>query len=188
MRVTEQAHEAVQRVVQAGETVVDATMGNGHDTLLLAMLVGPEGRVIGIDLQEVALELTRRLLLENGIEEGRVQLVCCSHAELDRALSGPVAAVMFNLGYLPGGDHAFTTRKESTLAALEQGWTALRNGGIITAACYQGHPGGRAETEAVLAWAAALERAQIEICRREEAKDGPILVTVRKSAGAGGPE
>lgn len=188
MRVTEQAHEAVRRVVQAGETVVDATMGNGHDTLLLAKLVGPEGRVIGIDLQEVALELTRGLLLEHGIEDGRVELVWGSHAELDRVLRGPVAAVMFNLGYLPGGDHAFTTRKESTLAALEQGWRALREGGVITAACYRGHPGGREEAEAISAWAAALVGAEIEISERKERKDGPLLVTVRKSASAGGLE
>ena len=186
MRATEQAHQAVRRVVRTGETVVDATMGNGHDTLFLVKLVGAKGNVIRIDLQEEAVELTRHLLLENGIGDGRVQLVRGSHAELASAISGPVAAVMFNLGYLPSGDHAFTTRKETTIAALEQGWRALRGGGVITAVCYRGHPGGREEAEAISAWAAALVGAEIEISERKEREDGPLLVTVRKSATAGG--
>ncbi len=39
------------QVVQAGDTVVDATAGNGHDTLFLAKLVGPSGAVYAIDVQ-----------------------------------------------------------------------------------------------------------------------------------------
>ena len=56
------ARDALLQAVNAGDTVVDATMGNGHDTLFLAELVGPEGHVCAFDIQESALESTRALL------------------------------------------------------------------------------------------------------------------------------
>ncbi|NIP93869.1 MAG: class I SAM-dependent methyltransferase, partial [Akkermansiaceae bacterium] len=97
MRVTERAHEMVRVVVQPGETVIDATIGNGHDTLFLARCVGSGGLVIGFDVQKDALEATRRRLVEAGIEEERARLLLEGHQRLEAEVEGPVAAVMFNL-------------------------------------------------------------------------------------------
>jgi hypothetical protein len=75
---------------------------------------------------------------------------------------GRVGAIMFNLGYLPGGDKALTTEPETTLAALEHAVHYLRPGGVITVVQYVGHEGGAAEAEAVDAWAADLNQARFQ--------------------------
>jgi predicted methyltransferase len=180
MRFTERAHETVRDVIRPGETVVDATVGNGHDTLLLAQTVGAEGMVYGFDVQEEALHATRRRLLEAGIGEGRVRLIQAGHEEMADHVRGPVGAVMFNLGYLPGGDHARTTRVPTTLCALQQAISLLRRGGVISVVCYRGHPGGMEEAAAVCAWARVVAGAEVEIHGRDESVSGPLLVVLRK--------
>ncbi|MEW4531417.1 FAD-dependent oxidoreductase [Maioricimonas sp. JC845] len=150
-RLTQQAHQIVREVVAAGDVAVDATAGNGHDTRLLAQLVGERGRVFAFDVQEAALEQTAKRLREAGLNN--VTLLQRDHAGLAAAvpedLHGQVAAVMFNLGYLPGGDHTIVTRTGSTLRALQAALAMLRPGGVMTVMVYRGHPGGAEEAAAV---------------------------------------
>ena len=180
MRVTELAHQAVRAVVRPGDTVIDATVGNGHDTLFLARCVGANGLVAGFDVQDAALQATRERLEKCGVDGARVRLNCESHEKMASVVEEPVAAVMFNLGYLPGGDHARTTVRGSTIVALGQAWASLRRGGVISVVCYRGHPRGGEEAAAVCAWAEGLEGAEVEISEREETESGPFLVVVRK--------
>ena len=44
------SHELLKEVVQSGDTVIDATMGNGNDTLFLAQLVGEHGHVHAFEI------------------------------------------------------------------------------------------------------------------------------------------
>lgn len=136
-----------------GSHCVDATAGNGHDTLFLARLVGPDGRVLAVDVQEAACSATRRLLSENASDLGQVTVLCGGHENLRKWAPadwpGQVSAVMFNLGYLPGSDRSCLTRPETTLAALSESCEMLRPGGILTVVCYPGHPGGEEEADAV---------------------------------------
>ncbi len=182
MRITEQAHQAVHGVVQTGETVVDATAGNGHDTLFLARLVGPQGRVLAFDIQEAALAATRMRLSKGNIEADRVRLVCKSHGELDRYATDPIAAVMFNLGYLPGSDRVCRTTLDETVRGLGSAWALLRKGGILTVVCYRGHEGGAEEAGAVLRFAETRKSdgAALTMSGREESRDGPFLVALQK--------
>jgi hypothetical protein len=62
---------------------------------------------------------------------------------------GSVSAVMFNLGYLPRGDHAIITQSDSTVPAIAAAVKALRDGGVMTVLCYRGHAGGPEEYAAV---------------------------------------
>ena len=155
----QRAREAVAGVVREGDQVLDATVGNGHDTVFLARLVGEQGRVYGIDLQAGAIASTRQRLVAEGLD-GRVRLVLGDHARVEAWVPdearGRVAAIMFNLGYLPGGSRGVVTRPDSTLASLESLKEHLRPGGLISVMCYTGHPGGREETDAVKAWMHAL--------------------------------
>lgn len=182
MRITERAHLAVRTAVKPGEEVVDATAGNGHDTVFLAKLVGAGGRVFAFDIQEEALAATRANLDAAGVPSERVSLIRESHVGLGDHVINPVAAVMFNLGYLPGGDHQICTRCEETVIALESAWAVIRAKGILTVACYRGHPGGQEESSAVLraAQKLALRGAVMDTYGLEGPEAGPFLVVLRK--------
>ncbi|MEJ2315891.1 MAG: class I SAM-dependent methyltransferase [Gammaproteobacteria bacterium] len=154
-RLTELAHEVVAGHVHAGDIVIDATMGNGHDTLFLAQLVGETGHVYAFDLQQQAIDQTRARLQMNGAAK-QVTLIKGNHAEMARLLpagiAGSVAAVMFNLGYLPGGDKSVTTTAESTLQALDASPELIRPGGLISLLIYVGHAGGMEEHQVITEW------------------------------------
>jgi len=138
------SHLLIRRYVSPGDQVVDATCGNGHDTLLLAELVGPRGRVWAFDIQQEALDATAARLAEAGGFD-TVVLLHCGHEYMAERCPAPVKAVVFNLGYLPGGDRTVVTRPESTRAGLEQSLEILEPGGIVLVTLYPGHEGGGQE-------------------------------------------
>ena len=55
------AHHYWERLLRPGDWAIDATCGNGNDTLKLAQILG-EGGVIGIDIQQEAINKTEALL------------------------------------------------------------------------------------------------------------------------------
>lgn len=145
--LTQLAHEALRPVIQPGDVAIDATAGNGHDTLFLAGLVGPTGHVYAFDVQSEALEQTRLLLEPNCLE--RVTLLQADHAELKRMIPSReyprISGIVWNLGYLPGGEKHIVTQADSTRRSLQDGLEILRSGGVATVLAYPGHPGGREE-------------------------------------------
>jgi len=161
-----QAHAALSEILCEGDIAIDATVGNGHDTLFLAAKVGETGTVYGFDIQELALDTAYRRLQGEGMAS-RVSLYHAGHevmaVVLPESMAGRVKAVMFNLGYLPGGDKGRTTGIGTTLAALEQSRSLLAPGGAISVLAYTGHPGGREEAEAVKAWATGLSHDFYEV-------------------------
>jgi predicted methyltransferase len=170
------AHELLRGHLQPGDTVIDATAGNGHDTLLLAQLIAPGGRVFAFDIQPAALVATRSRLESAGIPAESWQLIQAGHETMPAAippeLHGRIAAVVFNLGYLPGGDKTITTSPAGTVAAMRDALQLLRPGGLLVAVLYTGHPGGAEEADAVRAFAAALPRVSWQI---EETPPAPTL-------------
>lgn len=148
--LTVQAQAGIREVLRPGETAVDATAGNGHDTLFLAQTVGPMGRVYAFDVQPLALERTAARLAEHGIRHA--VLLAHNHAEMRSWVPTGVGAVMFNLGYLPGADHALATDTASTLAGLDAALSLLRLGGRLSVICYPGPPRGAEESAAVERW------------------------------------
>lgn len=152
--LTEIAHGEVRKVLGAGDLALDATCGNGHDTLFLARLVGPEGTVWAIDRQAEAVARVRARLDAESITHVRLLEGCHSRmsAILPADAVGRVGAVMFNLGYLPSGDHAVVTASATTIPALAAAATLLRSGGVLSVLAYTGHPGGEEEAEAVRTW------------------------------------
>lgn len=154
-RPTELAWTLVRGAVQAGDLVIDATAGNGHDTVFLAGCVGEKGRVIAYDIQEAAIRSASERVEDAGFSS-RVGFHQRSHATMaNHAPHGSVAAVMFNLGYLPGEDHQLTTESVETIAALEAAALVLKPGGIMTVVCYPGHDAGVGESAAAEAWMTA---------------------------------
>jgi SAM-dependent methyltransferase len=155
----EWSRELVRARVASGDWVVDATAGNGHDTLLLAQGVGATGRVFAFDIQPAALDATRTRLRDAGALEP-CTLILDGHQHMARLLPtearGSLAAIMFNLGWLPGQDKTCITRAETTLAALQVSIDWLRPGGLLTIVVYPSHDGGDDEASAVAKWALAL--------------------------------
>ncbi|ABQ25228.1 tRNA (mnm(5)s(2)U34)-methyltransferase [Geotalea uraniireducens] len=175
-------HLFLRERVALGDRVVDATCGNGQDTLFLARLVGPLGMVWAFDVQEEALAKARTHLSEAGCLS-RVKLLQAGHEQLAAHVEGPVQAVVFNLGYLPGSDKACITLPETTLAALKQSETVLFPGGIIVIAVYTGHPGGREEGAAVEQWVASLPYQSYSVwCSRQINRPStvPYVIVVEK--------
>src|SRR5512137_106390 len=118
-RPTELAWTLLRGAVHAGDLVIDATAGNGHDTVFLAGCVGENGRVLAFDVQEAAIRSAMERVAAAGFSQ-RVEFHQVSHATMAiHAKPGSVAAVMFNLGYLPGDDHQLTTESAETITALE---------------------------------------------------------------------
>jgi len=138
------AHLLLSAHVQQGDVVVDATIGNGNDTMLLAKLVGSQGTVYGIDIQQVALDVTAAKLERAGY---KAHLVLDNHSRLQQVVPkeyhGQVRAVMFNLGYLPGGDRDVTTLAPSTVDAIHAALNILHPNGMITIVAYQHDEGKR---------------------------------------------
>ena len=166
------AADVLSRVLSEGDSAVDATMGNGHDTEALCSLVGPSGRVYAFDIQPQAVENTRLRLLEAGLAD-RASLFCLGHEHLAEAVPVPVRAVMFNLGWLPCGDHGITTLLPTTLSAVEQALSLLLPGGVLVLCAYPGHPEGAREKESLISFFSSLPPQRYNVLRQVFLNAGP---------------
>ena len=176
------AAEMMETALYPGARAVDATMGNGRDTRWLCERVGPEGRVFAFDIQPEAVDRTRSLLTGEGLAD-RAELFCVGHQHMAQWVPEPVDAVMFNLGWLPGAAHVVTTRRDSTLAAVEAGLELLKPQGLLTICVYPGHEEGKRELEALRQWAGSLDPRRYDAllkCYVNQPNDPPCLIAVKK--------
>lgn len=163
-----------------GKIAVDATAGNGKDTLFLAQAVGEKGKVFAFDIQKEATLNTRELLHKKDISW--CEIILDSHANIDRYDIKYPQAVVFNLGYLPGGDHAFVTKSEITLLAVNKALDMLAVGGILTLTIYPGHVGGDKEAVDLNNYVATLSRAfdVLQFTFPNRTKNPPYLIAICK--------
>jgi len=153
--LTRLAQQLLAQALGPGDLAVDATAGNGHDTLWLAQRVSPDGQVYAFDIQAQALQATAQRLQAAMLGE-TVTLCHCGHElllpQVPAHWQGRVSAITFNLGYLPGSDKQVTTLVGSTRQALGHALRLLKTGGALSVLAYRGHPGGQAEADAVAQW------------------------------------
>lgn len=176
------AREMLENAVFDGARVIDATMGNGHDTLWLCQKAGPTGRVYAFDVQEEAVQNTCRRLEDAGML-GRAELFCAGHERMVEFIAEPVDAVVFNLGWLPGAAHGVTTQTETTLKAVHAALTLLKEDGLLTLCIYPGHEEGARELSALLEWGANLDEREYDVLLKtylNQSGDPPRLLAVRK--------
>lgn len=178
------ARELQQEAIEPGMRVIDATMGNGHDTQWLCELVGETGRVYAFDVQQAAVENTRARLQAAGLLE-RAVLIHDGHQHVRRYIEEAVDSVLFNLGWLPGGDHRVTTRLETTLTAVNECLQLLKPGGLMTICAYPGHDEGTRELSALVQWARELDSSRYSVMARgylnQSASCPPVLFAVGKN-------
>ncbi len=166
------AAEVQARVLRPGDTVVDATLGNGHDACRLAELVGPTGRLIGLDIQPEAVSRSRERLTEAGLID-RCELHALSHDRMAEIVPEPVRLIVFNLGWLPGGDKRVTTHWETTERAVRAALTLLQPGGVLTVCAYPGHAAGDEERNALPGLFAALRPQDFNVLHQRFLNAGP---------------
>lgn len=169
LSITTEIHHFLSPKIDESDNVIDATLGNGHDALFLAKLIGDSGHLFGFDIQTTAIDNTNRLLMDHGVE-AQTTLMQESHAQMAELIPEPfhgqIRCIMFNLGYLPGTDKSVTTTIDSTIAALERGCSLLANHGLISLLAYTGHAGGMEEYTAVKAWAKSLNTEEYKVSVR----------------------
>ncbi len=144
--------------ISQGDTVIDGTMGNGVDTLKLIKLVGDEGKVYAFDIQKEAVNRTKNLLEKEKINNGCFVLINDSHENICCHIHEHISAAVFNLGYLPGGDHSVTTESGSTIKALKDCLNLLKINGLISVMIYEGHEKGSEEKKSLLKFASNLDK------------------------------
>lgn len=144
------AHNWMKAHIGEGAFCIDATAGRGFDTAFLCELVGKSGRVLAFDIQEEAVTSTRALLDEKGLE---AEIYLESHTLMKNyAKAQSVDGIMFNFGYLPGGDHGICTRKEDSIKAVEVGLELLKKQGVMALCIYHGGDTGFEEKEAIMSY------------------------------------
>ena len=176
-RPLELAHDFLAQVITKDDVVVDATMGNGYDTLFLAKLAK---QVYAFDIQEQALEKTSQRIQEAGLTN--VDLILQGHETVDEYVT-EVKAAIFNLGYLPSADKSIITQPQTTIEALEKLCQVLVKGGRIAIMIYYGHEGGDIERDAVLDFVSQLPQQEYTatIYRTlNQINNPPFLVMIEK--------
>lgn len=151
------SHRFLDEQVHSGDLCIDATAGRGRDTAFLCRLVGETGRVLAFDIQEEAVKSTRALLEEEKLSHiGTV--IHDSHSNMAAYVNpGTVRAIVFNFGWLPGGDHNIFTHAQTSIQAIEQGLSLLRDDGVMSLCIYYGKETGFAERDALLSYLASID-------------------------------
>lgn len=181
-RVLQYAQTLLKSAINEGDIAVDATAGNGHDTLFLAQLVGDDGFVYAFDVQKQAVDATLHRLLDNALEH-RALVLKDGHENVAKYVNKPIAGAIFNLGYLPGSDHEVITRPNTTIQALESLLKLLKIGGIIVLVIYHGHEGGKEERDEVIRFVSELPQKYIHVLRYEflnQKNDPPFVIALEK--------
>lgn len=148
MNILQLAHKWMQEYIKEGDFCIDATAGRGFDTAFLCQQVGDSGKVIAFDIQEEAIMSTEALLKEKGL---KAELILESHTQMSHyATSESVDGIMFNFGYLPGGDHSICTHQTESIQAIQSALDLLKKHGVMSLCIYHGGDTGFEEKEAIM--------------------------------------
>lgn len=181
-RVLQYAQTLLSTSIEKGEIAVDATAGNGYDTLFLAQLVGETGQVYSFDIQQQAVDATINRLTEHGVLD-QAHVLLDGHQHISKYIKQEIAGAIFNLGYLPGADHEVVTKGNTTIQAIEQLLNLLKVGGMIVLVVYHGHEGGKEERDEVISFVSSLPQKYVHVLRYEfinQKNAPPFIIALEK--------
>lgn len=175
------SHLYMEEHVKTGAICVDATMGRGRDTLLLSRLVGKEGHVFAFDIQEEAVLATKSLLAEHA--SGNATLILESHDKMENYVK-EADAVIFNFGFLPGGDHTVFSHGDVSCRAISAALRILKPDGFVSLCIYYGGDTGFEERDAILSHLANLDQKKYTVmlqsfCNRKNCP--PLFAIIEKN-------
>ncbi len=183
-QITQWCANFIRQQVREGDLCIDATMGKGNDTLLLSQLCGESGKVLAFDIQKQALDATEKKLKTEHAPQNYT-LFLESHANMaEYAEPDSVSCIVFNFGYLPGGDHSLSTRGDTSIQALTQALTLLKKEGMISLCIYSGGDSGFQERDQILAWLKELDPHKYLVIRSDyynRPNNPPIPVLIIKN-------
>lgn len=181
-KVTDLNKVLLEDVIELGDIVIDATMGNGYDTKYLAEKIGENGLVYSFDVQEEAIKSTRKKLEKSQLID-RVKLILDGHENMDSYITEGVSCVLFNLGYLPRAKHQIITKPDTTIKAIEKSLEVLKPHGVVSIAIYTGHEGGMDEFNAVFEYVKNLDQTKFNVLNCNfvnQINNPPRLVLIEK--------
>ena len=181
-KITEVNKIFLDKIVQKGDVVIDATMGNGYDTIYLGNLVGENGKVYAFDVQEEAIKSTKKKVERDNMTD-RVELILDGHQNLDKYVKEEVSCVVFNLGYLPRAKHVVITKPDTTLEAIKKSLKLLKPNGIISIAAYIGHEGGLEEKNYICEYLDNLNQNEFNVLHMQftnQINNPPQLILIEK--------
>ena len=170
----------LKEVIDKNSIVVDATAGNGNDTLFLAKTSAK--KVFAFDVQNQAITNTNDLLEKHNLAD-KCEVILDSHENFDKYIEESIQAVVFNLGYLPNADHTITTKAETTLNTINKFITKLNIGGRIVIVVYWGHENAKVEKEALLKELSKLDQKKIEVLVYQfinQKNNAPFVIALEK--------
>lgn len=182
------AHAYWKQLLGVNDIVVDATCGNGQDTLVLCRLAS-NGMTYGLDIQKRAIELTREYLAKH-LTSGQLEHVSLHegcHSSFPEAIQPEtLTLITYNLGYLPGSDKTLTTKVFTTLESIKKAQGLLKPGGALSITCYPGHSEGALEQEAILEYVKGLNPQQWNVCFHQwlNRQKAPGLLLIQKATSA----
>ncbi len=172
----------IENYINCGDTAVDATAGNGNDTLKLCEAVKEDGKVYAFDIQETALKETQKKLTKKGYSNA--ELILASHSNMDKYVTHKVRAVIFNLGYLPGGDHKVCTHADTSIEAIAKALSIIDDGGFVSVTIYHGKDTGTEEKEAVMEYLKTVNHKEYTVTVHDfynRPNNPPITVIITKN-------
>lgn len=183
--IIQYSHYLLEDTVLKGETVIDATCGNGNDTLFLSRLVGEQGQVLAFDIQKHAIKTTKMLLEKN--KRNNVEYILDSHANVGNYLENKkiknIGGAIFNLGYLPKSDKTIITKGETTIQAVNSLLSYIKRKGIIVLVIYHGHEGGKQEKELILKHVITLDQKDYNVLQYRfinQQNNPPFIIAIQK--------
>ncbi|TPR40117.1 tRNA (mnm(5)s(2)U34)-methyltransferase [Apilactobacillus micheneri] len=175
------SHTIMSQVIKSGDNVIDATVGKGNDTEFLSKLVKEHGKVYGFDLQKDAINITKKRLEKNNLNN--TKLFNIGHEKIKEYVKDKINGAIFNLGYLPGGNKDIITKPKTTITAIKACLELLEKDGIVILVLYYGHPGGKTEKNAVIDFVKNLEQKEYSVLEYKfinQINEPPILIAIQK--------
>lgn len=176
------SHDILNRVVGEGDVVVDATCGKGVDTVFLSKLVGENGKVYSFDIQEIAIDIAKKNVVTSGCSDN-VEFVLDGHENMDAYVVDKPKAVVFNLGYLPTGDHKIATKAHTSVAAIEKAISLVEKNGVVVVVVYSGGDTGFEEKDLVLEFVSKLNPKDCSVMKVDfvnQINNPPVLLCIEK--------
>lgn len=182
MQGVEFSHWLFNNYLENNKILIDATCGNGKDTLFLADKLDKQGKLYAFDIQKEAIEKTK-MLIEEKEYNINIEYINDGHEKLDEYVDETVNGIIYNLGFLPGSNKEIKTEEDTTITSLNKSLDIIAEGGLIVIVIYSEHEGGSKEKEAVMNYTSKLNYKKYNVLHYNfinQKKTPPEVVAIKK--------